>query len=374
MKIANTILILLAVTIHTFSQITVSNTTFPKAGDTLKTKYLGSVDGVPDMGSTGGPKTWDFSKLTSGEKQQEVYVPVSLGTAKSSFPDANMILRTEDQDLYIRSSATKMEALGFTTTMILPDTTLILKYLKPKLLRTAPLQFINTTTSTGEIVFDISAKIIPDTLLATFPIKPDSIRLQFLNQEKGLVDAYGTLKISGKSFNVLRQKVEMINGVKIFVKIIGIWLDVSAILGDNNPVELIPSLTNDTTIVYNFISNDRKEIIVSAQYSTTGDFNGLSYVDLNESISSIPSITVHTMTISPNPAYEATYIRNGETEGHFTIQVADILGRSVYAEECHLGKSESKHLDISSWNSGYYFVNIIDNIRHTQNNLQLIKQ
>ena len=46
------------------AQITITNATFPKVGDTLKTAVVFDFAGNLTMGSTGGPKTWDFSILS----------------------------------------------------------------------------------------------------------------------------------------------------------------------------------------------------------------------------------------------------------------------------------------------------------------------
>jgi hypothetical protein len=43
-----------------FAQVRITNSVFPKPGDTLKTIYTINVPTALQMGTTGGPKTWGF--------------------------------------------------------------------------------------------------------------------------------------------------------------------------------------------------------------------------------------------------------------------------------------------------------------------------
>ncbi|MBK7634660.1 MAG: hypothetical protein IPJ13_10465 [Saprospiraceae bacterium] len=50
------------------------------------------------MGTTGGPKTWDFSQLKTGLKQQEIYALPSAGKDAAFFPEANLLLLSDGQN------------------------------------------------------------------------------------------------------------------------------------------------------------------------------------------------------------------------------------------------------------------------------------
>ena len=268
-----------------FSQISVSNTTFPKIGDTLKTIFTLNVPGGLNLGTTGGPKIWDFSQLSAGVSQQEVYLNPSAGKDAVSFPEANLIMRSGGQDLYIKSTTTKMEGLGFGGSNPFLDTSIVIKFNRRPVLRRAPVEFISSDDTQGEFRISLGADIIPDTLLSTLPIKPDSVRIQFSNSVRSIVDAYGTLKLQGRNFEVLKEKGVRITEIKLFVKILGLWLDPVALLGGNIPTDFIDLVGKDTTIVYNFYSNVKKEVIVSAEYDPSGTFLGVSFVDLNGKLS-----------------------------------------------------------------------------------------
>jgi len=345
------------------AQITITNATFPKVGDTLKTAVVFDFAGNLTMGSTGGPKTWDFSILNvdEGIKQQEIYLNPAVGKDASSFPEATMMLLSDGQEIYLKSSATKLEGLGFGGANQFFDAPLVIKYSKRPVLRTAPLEFINTTATTGEFRIDISSNIIPDSLLAGLPFKPDSIRIQFSNSIKGLTDAYGSLKLQGNSFDVLREKVESISQTQLFIKILGAWIDPIPFLGGNIPGGFGDFLGQDTTITYNFISNIKKEILVSAEYSTKNELQSVTFADLSDYISSTQDISSVDFTVSPNPVSDLlTFTPSGIQEGKYFITISDVHGKTVFFETAKIQNDEPRQINTSVFPEGNYILTLRD--------------
>jgi len=343
------------------AQITITNATFPKVGDTLKTAVSLDFAGTLAMGTTGGPKTWDFSILNEGIKQQEIYLNPAVGKDASAFPEATMMLLSDGQEIYLKSSVTKLEGLGFGGANQFFDAPLVIKYSKRPVLRIAPLEFINTTSTTGEFRIDISSNIIPDTILAGLPFKPDSIRVQFSNTIKGLTDAYGNLKLQGKSFDVLREKVESISQTQLFIKILGVWIDPLPFLGGNIPGGFGDFLGQDTTIIYNFISNTKKEILVSAEYSTNNELQSVTFADLGGVISSTKDITSPVFTVYPNPVSDIlTFTTSDLQAGKYFITVSDLQGKIVYFETATIQNDEARQINTSSIPKGNYILTLRD--------------
>ena len=57
--------------------------------------------------------------------------------------------------------------------------------------------------------------IIPDTLLAGLPIRPDSLRIRFVTTRQDKVDAFGKIKIPGSGeIDCLRERRYEITGDK----------------------------------------------------------------------------------------------------------------------------------------------------------------
>jgi Secretion system C-terminal sorting domain len=341
------------------AQITVTNATFPKIGDTLKTVVSFDFEGNLPLGTTGGPKVWDFSMLNGGIKQREIYLHPSEGNDASSFPEATMLLISDGQEIYLKSSATKLEGLGFGGANQFFDAPLVVKYSKRPVLRTAPLEFINNTSSTGEFRIDISSNIIPDTLLASLPIKPDSIRIQFSNEIKGLTDAFGNLKIQGQNFDVLRQKVENISQTQLFIKIFGIWIDPLPLLGGNIPGGFGDFLGKDTTITYNFISNTKKEILVSIDYNMSSELQSVTFADLGGVISSAQDIPFPDIKVYPNPVSDMlTFTTSDLPDGKYFITVSDIQGKIVYFDTATLRINENKQINTTAFRDGMYVLTL----------------
>lgn len=341
------------------AQISVTNTTFPVAGDTLKYALSLDVAGL-NMGTTNGPQTWNFSALNAGVIQNEIYSNASSGADAASFPEANLLLTVEGQEQYLRSTSTKIEGIGLGGANDFIDAPIVIKYSKRPSLRVAPLNFINSTSSTSEFRVDISASLIPPAIKNLIPLNFDSIRIQFANSAKGVVDAYGTLKMQNKDYQVLREKVETNSDTKVFLKLFGLWIDPLPLLGGNVPPGFENLLGQDTTITYNFYTDIKKEILVSAEYSTDNTLQQVIFANLG-GLTSSQDIYTPEVKLFPNPANEILILQTPDLkEGGYLLTISDITGRLVYAEPTALSPNGTKEINISGLDKGTYLLNIRD--------------
>jgi len=320
------------VTMALLGQITITSASFPNEGDTLQTRFTSVVADGFDIGGVGGPQNWDFNALNIGQPQTDIYIPASEGPDNSFFPEANLIRRSGQQDQYILSTATQMIGIGLGGNNALIDIPLNIRYSIRPILRQSPLSIFSLTSSNGEFRIDLSSNIIPDTLLSLLPIKPDSIRIQFTNSTRGLINAFGTLTMQGKSFDVIRERAESINDTKIFIKVLGFWIDPISLGIVNIPGDFGSLLGKDTTIIYNFYSNIRKEILVSAEYNNQGVFEGASFADLGGIIAQSAEIPDNTFNIYPNPSSGNFVIKNGASEGLYIVSILDSQGKIQYLD------------------------------------------
>jgi hypothetical protein len=250
--------------------------------------------------------------------------------------------------------------LGFAGENPFFDAPLVVKYSKRPLYRVAPLTFISTTNSTAEFRIDIGTSIIPDTLLANLPIKPDSIRIQFSNTDKGLMDAFGTAKLQGKTFSVLREKVESISDTKLFIKLFGFWIDPLPLLGGNIPGGFGNFLGQDTTIIYNFYTDNKKEVLVSAQYGTNNDLFSLEFADLGGVVSSSEEQNIApAIMLVPNPSSDQVRIEApGLPEGAYLMTLSDMHGRMVKAEFIKVTQGNSAIVDVLDVPAGQWILSL----------------
>lgn len=342
------------------AQITVTNATFPKVGDTLKTAFIDEFTGTLNMGNVGGPQNWDFSALSSGTRQEEVFLNPGGGEFSAAFPDANLRIDNGGQELYMKSSANKIEALGFGGDNPFFDGPLVIKYSKRPVYRAAPLTFISSSTNVSEFRIDLSSSIIPDTLLAGLPIRPDSIRIQFSDNATGLMDAFGSLKMQNKTFDVLREKVQSISETKLFIKIFGAWIDPLPLIGGNIPGGFGGFLGRDTSVTYNFYTNTIKEVLLSASFSLENDLQSLVVADLGGLVSGLYDIRAdESVVLFPNPAYDFLRIKCGENfTGQHLVTICDAQGRYVHAEVAELIPDADKIIDVSALSPGSYLLSL----------------
>ncbi|HMP30100.1 MAG TPA: T9SS type A sorting domain-containing protein [Saprospiraceae bacterium] len=342
------------------AQITITHTTFPTVGDTLR--YILSNDSTTlNLGTTNGPQEWNFSSLSSGIRFNEIYTEVSNGKEIASFPEANLLLITEGQEQYLKSNSTRLEVIGLGGFNALVDTLLLINYSKRPTIRNAPLTFIKSTSSNSEFRVDISSNLLPTAIKNLIPINFDSIRIQFSSNAKGIVDAYGTLKMQNKDFSVLRETIETVSETKIFLKIFGFWIDPLPLFVGNIPSGIDDLLGQDTTITYNFYTDKRKEILVSAQYNTNLTLRRLVFADLGGLLSTTKNIANSTLKLFPNPATEKLFLQTQNIkEGKYVLTISDFFGRTVYDESFLLSPNDIKEINISNLNRGTYLMYIKD--------------
>ncbi|KXK38716.1 MAG: T9SS type A sorting domain-containing protein [Saprospiraceae bacterium] len=349
------------------AQITIGNDVFPKPGDNLK--YAESTDASLqlDMKGNAGPHEWDFEVLNKGRLFTERYVSPSEGTDTGTFSDADLLLFNGREERYFKSSDTQVEGLGFGGINPLFGAPIAIRYTKRPAIRFAPLKFIDTKTSEGAFKIGLPASVFPDTLLAIFPagFVPDSVRIEFTSESTGLIDAFGTLKMQGQTFNVLREKVAETTQTKVGIKLALLgWVDLKTIASTFNfplPEFLNNILGEQKRTIYKFHTDTKKEILVAATYEQDGTFQSVTFADLGGVTSGNTDVKGPEFTLYPNPASDHVTLATPEwNSGTYLITIADVNGRIVYAEPCELFQHSSKTINTDKINTGTYFLTIRD--------------
>jgi hypothetical protein len=383
MKLSKHLLFLgaMMMTAVSYAQITVTNVTFPKIGDTLKTATLDAND-IPAlvMGNVGGPQTWDFSSLNKGDVNKQAVKAPSSGVNAADFPTANLLILSEqDQEQYYISSGTKIELQGFGGVNDLLPFPVAVKFEQKPSLRRAPITFIQTYNENSKFNLDLSGAIIPDSLLAGIGISLDSIRVQAFTQSRAVVNAYGKVKMQGKEIDVLREEVEVITDNKVFLKIpfIG-WLDLSVVLqggGFTLPDGFANLLGADTSTVFNFYSATHKEILVAATYNSNKEFQSVTFADLGGITSGSNEYTYVDSKLFPNPATDYIQVESDElTRGSYYVTITDLSGRIVGFDLIQVDGALSHPIHIQSLVPGTYIVDIKNKKHQTALSSKFVKQ
>ncbi len=317
------------------AQITITNATFPVAGDTLKTATDLSPEGVI-ISAAGGPFTLDYTTLQADNQTTTFFRTASEGMAFGSYPNAELVVILDaGAETYYDVSATAFSNLGFSGAEILTGLPLDanLKFVPPLKERQAPIDYPSLLNSETALSIAIPLDDLPDGILDSFGIPSgliDSVGVQLTTSRADFTDAFGTLSIPGGTYDVLRiKRTDYSNTrLRVYNSLFG-WQDVT----DLFPV---PGFGQDTTISYHYVNNTEKEPIAVVTMDSTGmmpmvvEFkdNGVTSHTADEGarwsdIRVYPNPVVDRMTISFERPISET----------LSVQIYDATGRLVFVQK-----------------------------------------
>ncbi|MCC6411870.1 MAG: T9SS type A sorting domain-containing protein [Saprospiraceae bacterium] len=351
-----------ALCIHATAQITITNATFPAAGDSLRS----SIDLNPDVSSSpasppGGDQTWDFNNLQADQPSLQVYAAASAGMYDMDFPGSDLVNIGLDGETYFNVTNTAFQVLGYAG----GDPTgfglnITARFQPPFDERRAPLNFFDITSQTTNLILPFSTEQLPDSLFAGAPFIPDSIRVRINTQRLEVVDGWGNCKIPGGEYNVLRQKRTEYTNTSIDVKIpvLG-WIDISQFGGGG----LGGFIGTDTTVTYRFLSGTEKvEIAVATMSNDLSTVERIRYKD-NMVVSSQDVDAPGTASIQafPNPAIEwVRFDCANLPSDDYTLKIFNIVGKVVWKEDYQLSGNKSITLNLSEFKKGTYLYSLTD--------------
>ena len=342
------------------AQITVTNAYFPAPGDTLKTSF----DALPaiDLG-TNGENEWDFTSL-AGITSETIIRAASEGDYFANFSAAEAMVGYGDNtgELYYDITDNAYKLMGY----VGPDPANfglnVIAELNPHgIERRAPLNFFDVNSIEHDITVAFSTELLPTEITDSLIFAPDSLRIRIATERLDVVDAWGTLSIPGGTYEVLREKrtEERETKMDVFVGVgpFGEWIDVTDALG-------LDFLGKDTTITYNFFSNEAKEAIavvtvdnetedpITVQYKSNEISTSTNYVDQGTA----------DMFAYPNPAVtEVRFDFINLPVDTYTLKIYNILGVEVFRQNYIINDRRTIKLDISSMQKGTYLYSLVDN-------------
>ena len=175
------------------AQITVSSSTFPSPGDTLKSRIVPTPAVMP--GPAGEDVAWNFSSLFAPVGNPPLALDPDQGSASANFPEADLLLSNNLQLLesYYSLSDQAMELIGYTG----PDPVnlglqLSYKYQNPQTERFAPLNYGNQYQDLSNLRVPVAWDDLPSFItdsLSGFPLLPDSLAMKLEIQTNQIIDA-----------------------------------------------------------------------------------------------------------------------------------------------------------------------------------------
>ncbi len=352
---------------HCFGQITISNNYFPNAGDSLVTANATgqTIRNIVISTAKTTAQSWDYSFLraiTPSSRTVDRFRalnPVADSAILKEFPTATTVISdTTGQIAVYRRSATRFDLLGFFNANlgILP-LGIRPKFDPPSLERRAPLTFNSTNNNKTGFNVVIPTDIIPDTILALLPIRPDSLRIRFVTNRQDKVDAFGKIRIPGSTdLDCLRERRYEITETHIDAKAnsFPIWIDITTLIPTGN------FSTKDTTLVFHFWSDLYKEPLLTIRANNDSTATSATYKWLPINTLTFETINNIAAVLYPNPTKDAVNVRlQGLMPENYTLNVVDYAGRIVFTQKISQ-PTDNIHLRINTnqWTTGVYFLNV----------------
>ncbi len=354
--------VLLVISTSLPAQITVTNTTFPVAGDTLKM----AIDYTPGtIGSITPPGTqnWDFTGLQVEGTQNTIYRPASEGSMAAQVPGATLFTApSSNSEEYYKVTSTTVELMAYNG----PDpygigVNGLFEYNPPLAERWAPLNFFDIRQASSGILRGFKSSEFPPGFLSTMPVSADSFRYRISISLLAVVDAWGSMSIPGGTYNVLREKRTFYRESRMDAKVPPLgWLDVTDVVIQNAG---ITALGVDTIVSYHFYNDVSKEPVAivtldnNQAFATQIEFKNTALVNrLNELDAAKPSVSV-----SPNPfSSETVFSFQNLAPGSYRLVIFDETGRRAAEKSMLLNGTQPEHMDLSLLPEGLYFFSLFD--------------
>jgi hypothetical protein len=362
MKKCLVLLLLLSKTL--LAQPIITNAYFPVIGDSLKISVANTATSQRiRMSAAGANQTWNYNFLRSVNPSRATYTEGYVApdsTTLSVFPAADLVrisTETGQKEAYNKTT-TRFELLGYEGVSLgFVNLPLRPTFNQPVLERRASLIYNTTNNNASSFSISFASSLIPDTILAALPIRPDSFRVRFQTIRSDKTDAWGKLLIPGGSYDVMRERRFEQTETKIEAQIANIlWLDITTlVLNGNRPPK-------DTTLTYYFWSHAVKEPIAMVQFRNETDTVPsrveFKYLPINTGVTENlnPSVSAQ---IFPNPMNgEAFLFINNSESKIYDLTISNSFGQMIYQQKQKLESGMTLRLPLVGLTSGVYFLSL----------------
>ncbi|MBK6545839.1 MAG: T9SS type A sorting domain-containing protein [Saprospiraceae bacterium] len=364
MKLIST-LILTLIASFLIGQTIITNIVQPATGDSFYYKIDTASTGIL-LGNTGGNQSWDFSLLSSNINSSEVYRKSSEGSNSAAFPTADAVVIQGLTENYYKFYTNRIELLGTATRaggLPIPGVGGANVFPNPVVTQKYPENYTDPLSYSVVNSINIPIAIIPDSILALLPLKPDSIRINFDTKFSKVADAWGTLKLPAKTWNVLREKrqTESTSTLDAFISKpfpIG-WIDVTALASG-----IFTGFFGTTkTTSFAFVSNETKGLIASVNLDTLGNPTTVQFKpDDKVFVITENEFAINQIKIYPNPSKHEINIASINLDpGSYTLVVTDVYGKEIVRSNRFISNVANLKLDISNFLNGAYYMKLINN-------------
>lgn len=337
-------------------QITVTQSTFPVVGDTLSTIIDNNTP--INVGAPGADLTWDMSMLTGAFVRERLFLPPSAGNQSELYPTADMVMQTvNEQDVYLQVADNEITEIGRSGAFI-PGIEIPAMYDDRPVFRRAPMQYGDQFEDDSSVSVEVDGALIPEEL--TMGLSIDSLRVSVVTSNNSTVDAFGTLILPSGSYEVLRERSNLSVNTKIYAKSFLGWTEIPPSLLAGSQFEDFIGEQNST--VYNFYSNDAKEILARVLLDTDGNTVSTEFMG-TEISSNLQTISPNQNEIIafPNPSYGDINIEMiNYPLGKYKMEVYNIVGKKLWHQDFDLKSNRVHKVDLTHLRKGTYLYSLFD--------------
>ena len=347
------------------AQISINNSVFPVAGDTLRFANDALPTGI-EIGDAGANQTWNFEGL-SGLTQERVYLPASQGANAASFSSADLVVKLVGDlgEQYYDSDNSTFSLVGTSGSAPGPiDLNIISKYDPPIAELVTPLNYQDQRSISTKLVLPFSAEFLPSFITDSLPVQPDSIRFRINIDREEEVDAWGQARIPAGIYDVLRQKRTEMRETRLDVKVgfgpFSFWQDVTDFVVNSTGFEF---LGMDTVLTYHFLAEEVKEPIavitadpntnqvLNVQFKSSDITTSVKYVNKGKSdIFAYPNPAIHDVR------FEMVNLKSG----NYTLKIFNILGMEIWEQSYYSYGNKTVKVDLTNFRKGTYLFSLID--------------
>lgn len=352
------------------AQITVTNATFPAAGDSLVYAIDELPLGINPATPPGGNQTWDFSTLQKDNNLSVVYRPANAGNQAANFPGADLVI-TGQGETYFNVTNTKFEALGYAGADPAGfGLNVVAKFNPPIAERYAPMNFFDIKSPNTSLQLTFPTDQPPlDSIFSNLPVTIDSMRVSITTNRTEIVDGWGTTTIPGGAYPVLRQKRidYTTTGIEVHVLLFpgfGLWQDLGTIIGGGGGGGGLGNfLGTDTTVTYRFYSNtEKEEIAIATMNNDQSTVESIRFKNNATTPVIEPDLAFSGgIQAFPNPAVEwVRFDCSNIVPGEYTLKIFNIIGKCVWKKNYTLSGNTSFRVDLDDFKKGTYIYSLVD--------------
>lgn len=350
---------------YTFqAQVVLTNRIAPVIGDSLLYAVDSNSTGVT-ITAPGPNQNWDFSQLNPLVQRTELYLSPAQGVHAASFPNATVMGLQGGTEQYYRVFNNRIALLGNGTRgggLPIPGLGGANVFPNPAIIQRFPEQYKDTLSYTINYSVSFPSSIIPDSLLNQLPLKPDSFRVNINTRFHKEADAWGSLKLPAKTWNVLREKRITTSNTTLDAYIsqpfpLG-WRDVTQLVSG-----LFPGLFgNIRTYSYAFVSGETKGLIALVNVDSLDNINGTQFKPDDKILLKTDYVSpLSSLQLFPNPAQDQLYFSTDNLpSGNYYLQLLEPNGKLVLNQKISYAEGEHASISLGKLSPGEYIFQVLD--------------